>query len=148
MERDLCIECKKAPVGIKKRMLCVPCYHRWYRDNRRAGKELDENVDYSGISLRKYGALGEIAFIKNYFTHNNWVYEPCGFKLNGEKYTPDFYDAERGVFTEVSSTRQAFYGNRSKYRLFKMIYPQLAFEIRLPNGDLIDIEKPHWLNPK
>jgi len=68
-----------------------------------------------------------------------WIYQPALFRLNGYRYTPDFYDGEREVFIEVSGTRQAFYNNREKYRLFIKTFPGIKFEIRRPNGDLIPL---------
>ena len=145
MAEQLCIECEVGQVYVRKHGLCSKCYAKWYRKNRLNGSVLNADHKYCKATLRKYKTLGEIAFIKNYFTHKKWTYEPCNFKLNGCSYTPDFYDAERGVFIEVAATRQAFHKNKHKYKSFQRTYPQLTFEIRLPNGTLVDPENPHWV---
>lgn len=145
MAEDTCIECGTRPIYIKKRGLCRPCYTKWYRKNGLNASALNGDHNYCGVTLKKYKALGEISFIKNYFTHPNWTYEPCHFKLNGFSYTPDFYDAERGVFIEVIATRQAFHSNKHKYEAFAETYPGLTLEIRLPNGEILDPDNPHWV---
>jgi hypothetical protein len=88
--------------------------------------------------INQYEQLGELEFIKNYFNHKNWIPQPANFYLDGLKYTPDFYDAERNVFVEVSRTRQAYGQNKHKYQLFRELFPQLNFEIRKPSGELLD----------
>jgi hypothetical protein len=60
------------------------------------------------------------------------------FKLNSEKYTPDFYDQERNVFIEVSGTKQAYQQSKHKYELFRDLYPNISFEIRKPTGELLN----------
>ena len=95
---------------------------------------------------RDFGHDSEIEFIRFYFTHKNWIYHPCQFRLNNgklEKYEPDFYDKETNTFIEVVGTTQAFYANKRKYIDFKNAYPLLNFEIRYKDGTLIDINNPH-----
>lgn len=87
----------------------------------------------------------EAEFAKRFFRHDDWVHEPAKFRLlGGFRYTPDFYDPRRNVFIEVAGTRSAYYANLFKYDLFRRTYPGLRFEIRLPNGDLLNRESPKW----
>ena len=133
---NLCIKCNKKPIAIKKSKLCKSCYQKEYRENQGGIKG-----EYSGI-VRIHA--GEMDFIKNYFTHNNWIYEPVIFRLNEEKYTPDFYDAEENIFIEVAGTRQAYHKNKEKYKLLKKLYPKIKFEIRTADSNLLDEEKIKW----
>ncbi len=130
---DLCIECKKEPVYIKKRQLCKSCYGRL----QRSGKDLSP-VGTASITKAKWHVKREIEFIKNYFNHNNWVHHPAFFHLGDEGYAPDFYDGETNTFIEVSGTRQAHSLNQYKYDLFRKLYPKIKFEIRLVSGELLD----------
>lgn len=132
---ELCIDCKKRPILNKKRKLCGCCYQR-LRMN--VGRLLSpDGYPHDSRTQKKYSNQREVDFIKNYFTHSNWIYHPAFFKMDGESYSPDFYDAEKNVFIEVSGSRQAYHQNKEKYEKFKRYYPQLKFEIRNPNGDLI-----------
>lgn len=136
MGAQICIQCKTRPVAIKKRGLCQSCYMKAYRENKiKAGSSFPvaEGFYYAG----------EMDFIRNYFTHNEWVYNPATFHLTnhmGEqvKYSPDFYDVRRDVFIEVSATRQAYFANAEKYRLLKAQMPKLKFEVRTNGGAKID----------
>ena len=145
---DPCILCGKRPVLVKKRGLCGFCYQKLYREGMIEGiglhgysrKYADKDLDSirSPKIINKYEHLGELEFIKNYFDHSNWIPQPANFCLDGLKYTPDFYDAERNVFIEVSRTRQAYSANKKKYQLFKRLFPKLNFEIRKPSGGLLN----------
>ena len=79
----------------------------------------------------------EKVFAATFFNHSNWAYEPSTFHVNGEKYTPDFYDGKRDVFIEVTGTRQAYHQNKHKYDLFVKLYSNLNFEIRTPDGAIL-----------
>lgn len=126
----ICIVCKvKKYQYCKKREMCSPCYQKWYRINR-------ENIS---LNYDRDFYPTEMMFIKNYFNHQNWIYQPANFRVNNHRYTPDFYDGERDVFIEVSGTRQAFYQNRDKYHAFIEAYPKIKFEIRKANGKLIPL---------
>ena len=130
----LCIKCKKNPIAYKKQQLCMSCYGKWYRNNRTArpvGK------GFSLPSIKKYQSMAELEFVKNFFDHKNWLYEPATFKFNGTHYTPDFYDGERGCFIEVIGTRQAYHLNKAKYALFRKAFPLIKFEIRQSDGSLL-----------
>lgn len=85
----------------------------------------------------------EIEFVDKFFTHNNWIYQPCIFYMweNEEKikYRPDFYDGERDVFIEVVGTISAYQRNIWKYELFKSTYPEIKFEVRNRDGGV----RPH-----
>jgi hypothetical protein len=100
------------------------------------------------VIIPKTKEESEIEFVKNFFVHKNWIHRPASFKINGEKYNPDFYDGKRNVFIEVSETRQAFHNNKEKYKEFRKIFPLIKLEIRAVNGDLIDLdaEKQHIQN--
>ena len=131
---NLCVECEERPVYIKKRKLCSTCYQKWNRINRKVGSPIE--FDYSNQEIQH---RCEINFIQNFFTHQNWLYHPAIFRWARFRYEPDFYDAERKVFIEVSGTRQAYYANREKYMEFAKTFPSINFEIRREDGDLIDI---------
>lgn len=82
----------------------------------------------------------EREFVKNFFNHDEWEYEPRTFKLKYHgfivSYRPDFYDRVRDVYIEVSSTRAAYLNNKPKYDAFREQYPDLKFEIRNPDGSI------------
>lgn len=136
MESNLCIECKKRPIEIKKRQLCRYCYQIL---RKQTGAFLNpETHQFTKQTIRKHKLSREIEFIKNFFSHTNYTHQPAVFKLNGEYYRPDFFDIERNTFIEVSGTRQAYHANKHKYDLFRKLYPKLNFEIRKPTGDLLN----------
>lgn len=126
---NICIKCKVKPIYVKKRKLCLKCYGQV------------RHIEYKERVGRKILYHSEVEFIKNYFTHNNWVYQPAIFRLNGVNYEPDFYDGERNVFIEVSGTKQAFQANFDKYKLFIKTYPLIKFEIRDIYGELKSLTK-------
>ena len=129
--KTLCIQCGEKPVFIQKRGLCRVCYSRvWYR-----GKKLSTKTNWE----IRHGT--EIEFIKNFFTHKNWIYHPVFFRLDGCGYQPDFYDGERNVFIEVSGTKQAFSANFEKYKLFIKTFPLINFEIRDIFGNIKPLAK-------
>ena len=131
MKKERCIECHKKPIHNKKRKLCVRCYQRLRHQASTANTSLlTEDNPFAGRS--------EIEFIKNFFTHRDWIYHPALFRLNNEKYSPDFYDGERNMFIEVSATRQAYFFNKHKYELLRKLFPKLNFEIRKPSGELLN----------
>ena len=133
MKKNKCIECKEREIVIKKRSLCISCYQRL----RKAGVAEKGFGPTSLITIKKIKQVGEINFIKNFFTNDGWVYEPCMFYLNGTRYTPDFYDKERNVFIEVSATRQAYHQNKEKYDRLAKLFPKITFEVRTPDGVLL-----------
>jgi hypothetical protein len=125
MRKVMCIQCGEAEVV--KRGLCNPCYGRVYRQ--------------AGAPSR----YSEIEFVKNYFTHTNWLAQPARFRLSplGVKlktYTPDFYDGETGVFIEVSSNRDAYFLQKASYDAFRGLYPTLKLEVRSVTGELCEGE--------
>lgn len=128
-----CIRCKAKPIQHVKRQLCNRCYAYLRRNGG-----LVDNVMIQGSSLPNDPYEREIDFIKNFFTHSNWQHQPATFKINGARYTPDFYDGERNVFIEISGSRQAYHINKDKYELFKQLFPKLSFEIRKSDGLLLD----------
>jgi len=137
MENNLCVSCNKYPIFIKKRGLCRNCYQRLR--NKYRGKSLFElDHEFAEKTLERRQHKAEIEFIGNFFTHRKWLHHPTLFYLNDIKYTPDFYDAKRNVFIEVSGTRQAYHANKDKYDLFRKLFPQLNFEIRKPSGELLN----------
>ena len=133
-----CKECEKRDVKIKKHKLCLPCYQRMRSEARR-----NRDTFYSHSAKQRIRFPNEMVFVRNFFDHKNWIYVPATFNLGCKTYTPDFYDGERDVFIEVAGTAQAFYNNRESYRSFVLAYPKIKFEVRLPDGQLIDIEEPH-----
>jgi len=132
----MCIECKERPVENKKRGLCNRCYQRLRDSGSILGHEPFE--DLSMPTRAKIAHAREIEFIKNYFSHPNWVYRPALFRTDRFKYSPDFYDGERNVFIEVAGTRQAYSANKEKYDAFRAAYPKLNFEIRKSDGTLLN----------
>jgi len=136
---ELCIDCHERPIHIKKRGLCQRCYLRHHARGEfsQAGPP-KENRYASRPTLNKRELNGEFEFVKSYFKDGSWIYQPAIFKLNGQKYSPDFYDPARNVWIEVSSTRQAYHANKDKYQLFRELYPHLNFEIRKPTGELLN----------
>ena len=133
--KGICINCtKRKELYCQKRQLCKTCYGKWYNQSKR--KDSNMLSKYKGDKIQH---SSEVEFTK-FFTHNNWKYHPCHFRFNGEGYQPDFYDGERNMFIEVVGTRQAFSANKEKYKKFIATYPKINFEIRLVNGDLIDLE--------
>ena len=140
---ELCIECKEKPVYVKKRKLCNLCYGRLYKQ----GSLLDSTHNYCKVIAKQIQHKSEIEFIKNYFPTNkfDWLHEPIIFNCNGIKYTPDFYDIDKNVFIEVSGTRQAYHKNKEKYEAFRKYFPLLNFEIRKPDGTILD-ERPNIMN--
>lgn len=129
---ELCIECHKEKILIKSRKLCLKCAARFYKT--RQGKS-----PLSGYRQNKVENRAEVEFIKNYFTHNNWIFHPGCFRLNDVLYHPDFYDGERNIFIEVSGTQSAFYVNRAKYNEFLKMFPKINFEVRTEKGTVIPI---------
>lgn len=69
------------------------------------------------------------------------MFRPGLFRINGESYSPDFYDGETNTFIEVTGTKQAYSKNKEKYKKFKELYPKINFEIRNPQGQIIDEQK-------
>lgn len=145
MENNLCVQCKKRPIFIKKWSLCAFCYGWTYRNGQipKRGSTLKKQIKCldsikSPQTINKYEHLGELEFARNFFTHNNWIPQPAQFSLNGLKYTPDFYDVETNTFIEVSRTRQAYSLNKAKYKLLRELFPKLNFEIRRPSGELLN----------
>ncbi len=133
-----CMSCKTRPVEIRKRHLCISCYQRDQRLIAFRGVEAEVGKVKCDITLSKHEYQNEIYFIKNYFTHKNWMFHPATFHMGIEKYGPDFYDGERNVFIEVVGTRQAYHLNKTKYELFRRTYPLIKFEIRQSDGSLLD----------
>lgn len=130
---ELCIECNKKPVYNKKRKLCLSCY----TELQRSGADISPlNTDHR--TKTKNRIAREMDFVKNYFTHQDWIYHPALFRFDSEKYSPDFYDAKTNTFIEVVGTRQAYFQNKDKYTLFKKYYSKIKFEIRFSNGELLD----------
>lgn len=129
--KKLCVSCKEREIKIRKVQLCGRCYQRQrYVDMKIPSKNAHQNINH----------LSEVDFVRNFFEHKNWVYQPATFRFNSDIYMPDFYDGDRNVFIEVVGTRQAFSANKEKYKEFTKKYPKINFEIRQVNGDLIDLE--------
>ena len=135
---EICTECKKRPIYIKKRGLCLTCYRKFRKEK---GPLININsYNYSSKHYAKnHNLRGEIEFVKNFFNHKNWIHHPGTFYFNGnDKYSPDFYDAERNCFIEVVGSRQAYHQNKEKYEKFRRFYPEMHFEIRQSDGSLLN----------
>lgn len=122
---NMCVECNKRPVHVKKWEVCTACYQKIYRRGKVAKVELAAHKR-------------EMLFVKNYFNHNQWSYQPAIFQLDEAKYTPDFYDRKENVFIEVCGSRQAYHKNLDKYKMFSEYFPGLKLEFRAPSGELLD----------
>jgi len=137
----ICMGCNKEKyMYCQKRMLCNTCYALWYREHQKNDERKKPHSRYLGDKIHH---STEIEFIKNFFEHKNWIYQPAFFRLNGGGYSPDFYDGERNIFIEVSGTHQAFCGNKKKYIEFMKTYPKVNFEIRYSTGELLKDMKFH-----
>lgn len=136
----LCVECGERPILNKKRQLCGRCYQRI----RRQGSIplMKERLEHTlcPATQRNREIDREMAFVKAYFKHDNWAYQPANFHLNGTDYMPDFYDRETDIWIEVSGSRQAYHQNKKKYQLFRALFPGLKLEIRHPSGKLLNEE--------
>lgn len=128
---NVCIQCNKNPIYIQKRGLCARCYYQARNYSKRTKTKPNWVI--------RHGK--ELEFVKNYFTHKDWFYHPVIFRLNGCNYEPDFYDATRNTFIEVSGTRQAFHANLEKYKLFIKTFPKINFEVRDIYGELKPLTK-------
>ena len=140
-EVQKCISCGERPIEVEKWKRCHRCYQR-YR-HKYVGRFHDRKV--KGVTINY---VSEIEFIRNFFEHQNWIYQPAIFRFNGEQYRPDFYDGERNAFIEVVGTPQAYYDNREKYKEFIGTFPKINFEIRQINGDLVDLDEKLHFNKK
>ena len=136
-EEKLCIKCHGRPVHIKKRGLCSVCYQAFLRKSGSVSTQKNLG-DYCPKTQKEKIHKREIEFIKNFFAHNRWIYHPAVFYFNGLRYSPDFYDMERNAFIEVSGSRQAYHKNKDKYVMFRENYPEIKFEIRQPDGSLLN----------
>ena len=135
-----CIKCKEKPVFIQKRGLCQTCYGA---ERKKVGSFINPDThNYCKPSDISHNNKRELEFVKNYFKHSNWIHSPAIFHLDGENYSPDFYDGEKNLFIEVSGTRQAYHANKEKYILMRKLFPKINFEIRKVDGTILD-EDPH-----
>lgn len=143
-DKNLCKICNERKITNKKREMCDRCYQKWRNET---GPVIKGNIEYDykatrGKNFKRIGNYRELLFVKNFFSHSNWLPHPVCFKLGDISYQPDFYDAERNVFIEVAGSRQAYHKNKDKYVAFKKMFPKIELEIRLPDGDLLE-DKPH-----
>ena len=142
-----CTECKTNPIYNKKRGLCSKCYQRWRRRNQTFSPiQKFRQYESSGVSR----VQREIEFIKNFFTHKNYIHQPAFFRLNGFGYSPDFYDGARNVFIEVVGSRQAYHQNKEKYVLFRKLFSGITLELRRHDGSLLNENsyRKKWLFDK
>ena len=133
--------CKKKPIYIQKRGLCQGCSSKFYNERYRQ----------TGNRMAKYWEVrhgNEVEFVKNFFTHKNWIYHPAIFRLDGKNYEPDFYDGERNMFIEVTGTHQAFNSNKQKYKQFIKTYPLVNFEMRYNTGELLSLTEMKYHIPE
>lgn len=139
---DLCIECGKMPIHIKKHKLCQRCYGQAYR-----AKKAKQPRDKASAEQLKVNSVHkrEMEFIKNYFTHRNWKYEPCTFWLGEHCYfIPDFYDGEKNIFIEVIGSRQRYHIAKPKYAMFGEQFPGMILSLRMPDGSEFNPDNPQW----
>lgn len=136
MKKELCINRKNYSGSYRNGRLSLESQKRVW--DRQLGIIKKEPIYKAPESIRKHEHRGEIDFIKTFFSHTNWIHQPGMFRLDQGKYSPDFYDCERNVFIEVSATKQAYSRNKDKYALFRKSFPKINFEIRKPDGTLLD----------
>lgn len=144
MKKELCIECKKRSIHIKKRHLCNVCYQR---ERTKHGGYIDPATHkFAKVTAQKHRLSREIEFIKHFFEHTQYIHHPAMFRLNNTSYSPDFYDIKRNIFIEVSGTRQAYHANKYKYNLLRELFPHIRFEIRKASGELLneDSRDKNW----
>ena len=135
-KQNICIGCNEREIHNKKRSLCERCYKKERRKNGPFIKGKDHKYKTEKLNLRAR-LNRELEFVKNYFTHNDWIQSPATFRIYEFKYSPDFYDARRNVFIEVAGSRQAFHANKGKYELFTKLYPKIMLEVRTIDGQLL-----------
>lgn len=135
----ICIDCKERPVHIYKRSLCQRCYQKL---RHKQGPFIKSDHKYCERLRESKENSREIMFIQNYFTHSDWIYQPALFRMNGISYSPDFYDCQKNVWIEVAGSRQAYHQNKLKYNKFVKCFPKLNFEVRTPDGKLLN-DKTH-----
>ena len=117
----ICKECGNGFVYIKKHGLCKNCYQRMRKRMRPRKPEK------------------EVLFAKTFFKDGLYIHHPALFRfIDGTKYTPDFYDMERGVFIEFVGSRQAYHLNKEKIQKFRSEYPNINLEVRLLDGGKLD----------
>lgn len=78
----VCVKCKKRPVHIKKRGLCSHCYQR-FRDEHGPILKGNPNAVFNTHTSKEHQHGREVEFIRNYFTHDNWIYQPATFRFDG-----------------------------------------------------------------
>lgn len=120
----VCVRCSIREIAIKKRSLCYPCYQELYR-NGKIGKSRSLTTGH-GKKSREIKERREMNFVKNYFTHSEWIHHPASFLLGEHTYTPDFYDKKKNIFIEVVGSQQAYQANKFKYKLFSECFPLLT----------------------
>lgn len=93
------------------------------------------------VPLESIRFASEREFARNYFTHDEWDYQPCKYPLPARihtTYTPDFYDRRRDVTIEVIGNVSVLYQRSYKYLLFRSTYPNIKYEIYAPNGKRVE----------
>ena len=136
-----CPYCKKRPIKKKQtcgHYVCQYYYHKDYVKKQRKKRKLfyDRNKkDYMRnymFEKRKNNKIiiniKEKLFADLLDTQGRkWIYHPMGFKLNDNRYAPDFYLPEEDLYIEIVGSKQAYYYNRKKLVEFKSIYSHLNF---------------------
>jgi hypothetical protein len=149
----LCKTCKENQVVIKKWGLCKKCYQRAYLKGE-LGFRRHNKLDMTEEKVKPEKPVGtagigrysnhELDFIRNYFNHSDWLYESVIFRFSNFTYTPDFLDCHRNVFIEVVGSRQALHQNKHKHEAMRQVFYTIPFEVRLPNGELLDENFPNY----
>lgn len=167
MKGYICSKCKEKPVSVKKYWLCKTCYAEHYRNKNKsriaqyqrayAKQKRLENQDLVDVEpafstnqkAEELFNLNEKLFVRNFFAHDEWVHQPCTFRLGNMTYTPDFYDKVRNTFIEVAGTKQAFHQNKYKYAALIEEFPLIKFEVRQVSGVPIDLnfKIQNWPTP-
>jgi hypothetical protein len=81
----------------------------------------------------------ERKFAEVFFDHDEWESQPERLVFSGFTYRPDFLDKKRNVYIEVVGTRQAMSQGRAKYVKAFETLPEGAFELRNPDGQLVNL---------
>jgi len=144
MKKELCSQCGKHEIAIKKRRLCRNCYARLHRNGQLDGC----GGTNTGVNVTSPRFRREVDFAVSFFdSTEDYLYEPSVFFVPEHgRYTPDFFDKRRGVFIEVVGSKQALSANRKKMEAFVEHYGNgILFEVRNTQGEMIKLEARKYI---
>jgi hypothetical protein len=138
-EPELCVNCNKNPISIKKRKLCPVCY----RKMRKSGEIITgSRQKVEGMDIYRC-TEAQMEYAASYLQAGS-TWRPAVFRLppGGKisKFTPSFWDSKRQAFVQVVATRQAYGQYRDTYRAMKAAYQGLPFLVVTTDNREIDLE--------